>query len=112
MSLAAQAAPRWRVADATCFDSRQWDEEVVLYVLATGETHALAPAQSATLSLLQEHPDLPRTVPDWLALMSGDADSADRPPAQQLLLDEADLQALAQALQDLHSIGVVERLSA
>ena len=104
----ARAEPRWRVVDTGGFDSRQWGDDIVLYVAATGETHALAPAHSATLALLLEQPGPPRTAAEWLALMPGDIEP-DASPAQQ---DDADLNAIDQALADLHRIGVVERLPA
>jgi hypothetical protein len=100
--------PLWAAADARCFDSRQWADDIVLYVVATGETHALAPAHSATLALLLAHPDAPRTADQWLRLMAEEGESgADLAP-----LDPAEQVAVQGALADLHHLGVVQRLPA
>jgi hypothetical protein len=106
VNLAAQAEPRWCASDASCFDRRSWDDDIVVYVLATGETHALAAAHSATFSLLLEHAGQPRTAADWLALMVEEAPSGDGSQP-----DLAERWALDQALADLHRIGVVDRLA-
>jgi hypothetical protein len=100
--------PLWAAADALGFDSRQWDDDIVIYVVATGETHALAPAHSATLTLLLAHPGALRTAAQWLSLMDDEAESG----ADAVQRDEAELTAVQGALADLHRIGVVERLPA
>ncbi len=76
--------------------------------MATGETHALLPAQSGTLALLLEHPGTMRSAPDWLNKMSEDSSL----PALSVQEDQADLIALQEALNYLHHIGVVQRLPA
>jgi hypothetical protein len=100
--------PLWAAATTRGFDSRQWGDDIVLYVVATGETHALAPAHSATLSLLLANPGTPRRAAEWLGLMldEGESGAAKAPP------EPAELAALYGALADLQHIGVVERLSA
>lgn len=108
MQRAATSEPAWGVAQASAFDSRQWGDDIVLYVVATGETHALVPAQSATLALLLEHPGTAVSASRWLHLMSDDS-SLPGPSDQE---DQADLIALQEALNYLHHIGVVERLPA
>jgi hypothetical protein len=102
-----QPALRWRAADRAAFDMRQWDGEVVLYVLATGETHALPPIHSASfLTLLEQAPSTqPATY--WLAAMSA-GEVPDGSPAGGAH-DAADLAVLTGVLTELHGIGVVER---
>jgi hypothetical protein len=98
----------WRVAASDAFEIRHWDGDVVLYAMASGETHALSPAHSASLLTLLDQPDLLQPAAFWLAAMSaGEAPDA-RPDSQ----DAADLEVLAKVLTDLHDIGVVERVSA
>jgi hypothetical protein len=105
---AAASEPAWGVVRPAAFDSRQWGDDIVLYVVATGETHALVPAQSATLALLLEHPGTAVSAPRWLNLMSADSSL----PAASVQEDQADLIALQEALNYLHHIGVVERVPA
>jgi hypothetical protein len=100
--------PLWAAAEPRCFDLRQWADDIVLYVVATGETHALAPAHSATLTLMLAHPTAPRTAEQWLRLMveEGEAGAGEAP------LDPAERIAIDGALAELQHIGVVERLPA
>jgi hypothetical protein len=100
--------PLWAAAAACGFDSRQWGDDIVLYVVATGETHALAPAHSATLGLLLAHPGAPRTAAQWLNLMVDEGESG----GDQAPPEPAELAAVYGALADLQQIGVVERLAA
>jgi hypothetical protein len=95
----------WRAADARAFEIRQWDGEVVLYVLASGETQALTLTHGASFLTLLEQPDALQPASYWLAAMS-----AGHPPDANLdMQDAADLHVLTAVLTDLHSIGVVER---
>ncbi len=103
MSPATPTEPVWRVVDAAGFDSRQWGDDIVLYVAATGETHALGSANSSTLALLLEHAGMAHTARQWLHLMT-DEPGFDSTNEQQ---DQADLIAIQDALNDLHRIGVV-----
>ncbi len=98
---------RWAVVDSSHFDHRQWGDELVLYVVATGETHALGVAHSASMALLMEHPGMARTAAQWLALMTDEDPSEVNQPLPQ---DSADLVVLDGALADLRRLGVVERL--
>lgn len=106
--MSSDTAAFWRAADVSTFDTRQWDEDLVLYMLASGETHALAWAHSATFLTLLEQPGTAQTASYWLAAMSAEDETAAAPHKD----DATDLQALVKVLADLHSIGVVERLSA
>jgi hypothetical protein len=100
--------PLWAAVDPRRFDSRQWGDDIVLFVVATGETHALAPAHSATFALLLAHPDGPRSAAQWLSLLVDDDD----PGARAAPPDAAELVAVQGALADLQQLGVVERLPA
>jgi PqqD family protein of HPr-rel-A system len=91
--------PLWSALDSSHYDSRLWGDDRVVYVLATGETHALGPAPSATLALLLENPGKAHAAADWLALMADDGEG----------LAADDLAAISSALADLHRIGVVLR---
>ncbi len=99
MNAAPPAEPLWVALDSRFYDSRRWGDDVVVYVLATGETHALGPAHSATLDLLLEDTAHPREAAQWLARMADDGEGQ----------DAADLAAIRAALADLHRIGVIER---
>lgn len=92
---------------------RQWDNDVVLYVLATGETHALGPAHGAALGVMLAHPGGPRTATQWLRVMADDEPGADGAlSAESEQAEQAELAVLAGVLADLQRIGVVQRLPA
>ncbi len=95
----------WRAADPGGFEIRQWDGEVVLYVLASGETHALTLTHGAAFLTLLEQPGAGHPAGYWLAAMS----AGDVPPSHWDIQDAADLEVLTGVLADLHAIGVVER---
>jgi hypothetical protein len=106
-----QPALRWRAADRAAFDMRQWDGEVVLYVLASGETHALPPSHSASFLTLLEQAPVAQPAAYWLVALSA-GEVPDGSPAGPGAHDDADLAVLTGVLNDLHGIGVVERLPA
>jgi PqqD family protein of HPr-rel-A system len=99
VNLTSPAEPLWVALDSGHCDSHRWGDETVVYVLATGETHALGPGHSAVLDLLLESPGSARAARQWLALLADDGERQ----------DAADLAAIRSALIDLHRIGVVER---
>ena len=81
-----------------------WDQEAVVYVHATGATHALSPSASAVLATLLEHPGEWLSCEAWLAALSaGDADEAFGPS------DAEDLRSLRAVLDELESIGLAVR---
>jgi PqqD family protein of HPr-rel-A system len=83
-----------------------WDQEAVVYVHATGATHALSPSASAVLATLLEHPGECLSCEAWLAALSaGDADE-DLGPS-----DTEDLKSLHVVLDELESIGLAVRRS-
>jgi hypothetical protein len=105
--------PVWGVVDGLAFDSRQWGDDVMLYVMSTGETHALAPAESGTFALLLEHSGSVLPAARWLNLMSdGPVSGGAVTNASSADGDLADLSALQEALENLHRIGVVARRTA
>lgn len=93
----------WRTQAEGRFDWRQWGEDLVIFVLETGETHQLSPASSAVLLTLLEQPGIARPASAWLAAMAdGGADSI-------CTEAEGDLAAMEQALLGLEQLGAVDR---
>lgn len=94
----------WCAREDAAFDWREWDDEMVLFVHATGDTHALGPASSAVLATLLEHRGSLRTASAWYALMGGgERDQAGAVERSAL----ADVLAFEQLLTGLEGIGVV-----
>lgn len=95
----------WQTQAEGRFDWRQWGEDLVIFVLETGETHQLSPSSSAVLLTLLEKPGTARPAQAWLAAM---ADGGAEPASAE---SEGDLIALEQVLQGLAQLGAVDRLA-
>jgi PqqD family protein of HPr-rel-A system len=89
---------RWCPVPLGAFEWRQWDDEAVVYVHATGDTHALGPEASALLTALRARPEECRTAAEWLEPAGLDPASPDDDAAEQLL-------------RQLELIGLVRRQS-
>ena len=86
----------WRAALA--LDRRELDGEVVAYCDTTGDTFKLAPISRAILDALSRAPaDLPA-----LASVAAEALAADRAGVETAVVD---------TVEDLESLGIVERVS-
>jgi hypothetical protein len=108
LTVVSQSAARWQAVDSSEFDSMRWGDDIVLYALKTGETHALSAAHGATFLTLVEQSGSAQSAADWLLAMS----AGDEPEAPFGAEAEADIKALVGVLSDLERIGVVERLHA
>ena len=102
--LAPSAATHWRSIQPAAFDSRSWDGETVLYVLATGQTHGLDKTTSAVLATLMEHRGVARPAQGWLELMIA-SDGGEHGPGTA-----EETQAVDDALMVLHRLAVIERV--
>lgn len=89
---------RWRLAQPGAFEWRQWDDEAVVFVHATGDTHALNVEASALLGALRTDADAARTAAQWLESAGYDLAAPDDDAAEQLM-------------GHLETIGLVRRLS-
>lgn len=89
--------PRWRLAPPGAFEWRQWADEAVVFVHATGDTHALNAEASALLAALRGQPDAERSAAQWLESAGYDMAASDDEAAEQLM-------------GHLESIGLVRRL--
>ena len=95
----------WQTQAEGRFDWRRWGEDLVIFVLETGETHHLSPASSAVLLTLLEQQGTARPAQAWLAAM---ADGGAEPASTD---SESDLIALERVLQGLEQLGAVDRLA-
>lgn len=57
---------RWRGVPPGAYEWRQWDDEAVVFVHATGDTHALSAQASAVLATMRAHPGETRAAAGWL----------------------------------------------
>lgn len=89
---------RWRLAPPGAFEWRQWDDEAVVFVHASGDTHALNAEASALLAALRADPAAARTAAQWLESAGYDTATPDDDAAEQLMAQ-------------LEAIGLVRRLS-
>lgn len=87
---------RWRGIAPNDYEWREWASEAVVFVHATGDTHALSAEASAVLGAMRVHPDEALTPPEWLTLAGYASDSDD------VELDETIMQGLL-------TIGLVRR---
>ncbi len=77
--------PRWCLVPRGAFEWRQWDDEAVVFVHATGDTHALGAEASAMLAALRARPDEARTAAQWLESAGFEAAASDDDAAEQLM---------------------------
>lgn len=89
---------RWRLAPPGAFEWRQWDDEAVVFVHASGDTHALNAEASVLLGALRADPSAARTAAQWLERAGYDTATPDDDAAEQLMAQ-------------LEAIGLVRRLS-
>ena len=94
----------WRARPLAVADRRVWGDQTVLYVLASGETHALDEAASAVLGTLTEHPGTAATAEDWLQRLLRSSVEDDEPVLQE------ELAACEAALMLLEKLGVIEAM--
>jgi hypothetical protein len=96
----------WRVVQPSRFDHVQWGDDIVLYVVDTGETHALTAAHGAVFLTLLEQSGTAQPAADWLACMSGDSPPNSASAGQE----PGDLRRVEDVLTSLERMGLVERL--
>lgn len=94
----------WSAGPASCFDCRSWNGETVVFVSASGDTHALSVQASLVLAMLLESPEAARSAPAWLDIIFP---ADDQSPADEA--DGKDDDKLEQLLLGLEKIGVVRR---
>lgn len=100
--------PLWSVPAELGLDWRLWDEDLVVYVHLSGDTHALSPAASGVLATLLEQRGVSRSSADWLHALT----DAHEPAPQDGAQADADLTALEEQLAGLERIGAVRRQAA
>lgn len=96
------------MAPPACFDWRAWDDEAVVFVHASGDTHALGPAASALLLAMLRDGGPARQAPAWLALIT-DAAPGEPATADTAPITDAEALAFEQVLLGLERIGLVVR---
>ncbi len=95
----------WRLAPAGAFESRFWDAQAVVYVHATGDTHALSDDASALLSLIMRSEGRSESSQGWLRELlapEGDADDA-----ADGTVAPGDLAGFEQLLDSLSAVGLL-----
>jgi hypothetical protein len=109
----ADAAALWSLVDAGAFDARIWADGAVVYVAATGETHALTAAAGAVLQRMRECGVRSGSVSDWLlALDPDEGEGEDRAQAEPDPLPQADVDLLARVFEGLQRIGLLQQCRA
>ncbi len=96
-------ARHWRLLAPGCFDHRAWSGEIVVYVHATGETHALDGLASTVLAALIRAPGSQVDADGPLGWLDPDAEAGEVPTPDE----RAQLQAVFCTLERL---GLVERV--
>jgi PqqD family protein of HPr-rel-A system len=76
---------RWRLAPPGAFEWRQWGDEAVVFVHASGDTHALSAEASALLAALRAQPQAERSAAQWLESAGYDLAAPDDDAAEQLM---------------------------
>lgn len=78
------------------FLQRRWEEDSVVYVIGSGETHLLSPAGSYLLERLESGPmPFQALVDEFLSL----SDDLDQEEVAELLME---------IIQSIHKIGLIE----
>ena len=81
---------------AGAYDWREWAGEAVVFVHATGDTHALSAQASALVAAMRRHPDEAHTTAGWLVIAGRAVDAGDSESEDSLM-------------QGLLAIGLVRR---
>jgi len=69
---------RWCVAPAACYEWRDWDGQAVVFVHATGDTHALSPEATSLLVVMRARSNETHATPAWMQfanLADGDGEA-------------------------------------
>ncbi len=90
----------WAAAAQADFEWREWDGEAVVYVHATGDTHALSAEASTVLIAMMERPGETWPTRTWMALVMPGAAGADD-------LAEEEVLEFEHLLAGLRQVGVV-----
>lgn len=98
---------RWALRPDAEFEWRDWDGDVVVFVTATGDVHALSPVAGLMLKTMLQHRGAFHPAGFWLDQLAGGAEAEAAEPAT-----EAELQACVDLLRGLHHIGLVEQRDA
>jgi hypothetical protein len=93
------ASSQWQVASGGSFSWRQWAGLAVVFVHATGDTHALSTEATAVLARMIERADTALYAAEWMA---------DIFPQ----FDQEDFSVFEELLSGLAVTGVVRRIAA
>ena len=99
-------ADLWHLNPDETFDFRSWDGEMVVFVHATGDTHALSVDASSLILTMREHPQAGLDGEAWLALAAG-SDGCELAPEARM----CDGMAVESLLAGLAAIGLVRRIA-
>lgn len=69
---------RWCVAQAASYEWREWDGQAVVFVHATGDTHALSPDATTLLVAMRARSDESHPTAAWVqvaGLLDGDGEA-------------------------------------
>jgi hypothetical protein len=96
----------WGVSPSSSYDLHVWDDEAVVFVQATADTHHLSNSATAVLGALRAEPGASRPALDWYHLLLGDRGAPSEEEAEEFRLE---LTAFESLLLGLERIGLVVR---
>lgn len=76
---------RWTVAAVGAFEWREWGGEAVVFVHASGDTHALSAEATALVAAMRAEPWAERSAAQWLDAAGFEATSTVNKDAEELM---------------------------